>query len=103
MSIKLCALTFFVYASSVVPVSYTHLDVYKRQIIPTSILQIQTADKNKTLATEQVDITLKYDELKVNSPAIIIIKLMCIVVLGIDILTNVRLRSSWITVSCIGL
>ena len=59
-------------------------------MIPTNKLRIRTANKNKTLATEQVKIKLKYDELKVNSPAVIIIKLMWIVVLGIDILTKCK-------------
>ena len=36
-------------------------------ILRTNKLQIQTADKNKTVATGQVNITLKYDELEVNT------------------------------------
>ena len=47
-------------------------------------------NKNKTVASEQVYTTLKYNELEVNSPAIIIKKLMCSVVLGIDILTKCK-------------
>ena len=57
-------------------------------ILPTTKLQIQTADKNKMVATGQVYITLKYNELEVNIPVIIIKKLVCNVVLGVDFLTK---------------